>query len=169
MQRFLITLGVIALVGVITIPALFIVIYIFIASPVQINGASMSPAMTHGQYYMVDKLAYRLNSPQRNDVVIYKRPEYQDIDFISRIIALPTDTLVLRDGRMYVNNQAVTPSGVQINPGKYMNENKEITLSADEYFVLGDNSERSSDSREWGLVHRSDIKGKTAWCYYKCN
>jgi len=83
--------------GIVVILAIMVMIYLFIMSPQEINGASMEPNFHNGEYILTNKIEYKLKNPARGDVVIFKSPSNKEIDYIKRIIGLPGDTVSLHD------------------------------------------------------------------------
>jgi signal peptidase I len=145
-----------------------IVLYIFVMTPHEVIGNSMHPTYKNGEYLMANKITYRIREPQRGDVVIFKYSDSQD--FIKRIIALPGDTVMLKDGQLYINNTLLDESNylnstVYTSGGDFLKEGESRTVPEGEYFVCGDNRPHSSDSRAFGPVEEDDIKGK-AWIVY---
>lgn len=145
-----------------------IVLYIFVMTPHEVVGNSMHPTYKNGEYLMANKITYRVRDPQRGDVVIFKYTDTQD--FIKRIIALPGDTVMLKDGQLYVNGILLDESNylestVYTNGGDFLKEGDSKVIPEGEYFVCGDNRPHSSDSRAFGPVDNDDIKGK-AWIVY---
>ena len=145
-----------------------IVLYIFIMTPHEVVGNSMHPTYKNGEYLMANKVTYRFKSPQRGDVIIFKYSSTQD--FIKRIIGLPGDTVMLKDGQLYINDQLLEESAylddsVYTNGGDFLKEGESKKVPEGEYFVCGDNRPHSSDSRTFGPIALDDIKGK-AWIVY---
>lgn len=145
-----------------------IVLYIFIMTPHEVIGNSMHPTYQNGEYLMANKITYRFAEPQRGDVIIFKYSDTQD--FIKRIIGLPGDIVMLKDGEIYINGAVLDESEylnstVYTNGGDYIKEGESITLGDGEYFVCGDNRPHSSDSRTFGPINEKDIKGR-AWIVY---
>jgi len=145
-----------------------IVLYIFIMTPHEVIGNSMHPTYKNGEYLMANKVTYRVTNPQRGDVIIFKYSDTQD--FIKRIIGLPGDTVMLKDGQLYVNNKTLDESNylndsVYTNGGEFLKEGESKTVPEGEYFVCGDNRPHSSDSRTFGSIKEENIKGK-AWIVY---
>lgn len=145
-----------------------IVLYIFIMTPHEVIGNSMHPTYKNGEYLMANKVTYRIKEPERGDVVIFKYSDTQD--FIKRIIALPGDTVMLKDGQLYINNKLLDEShylndSVYTNGGDFLKEGESKTVPDGEYFVCGDNRPHSSDSRTFGPIEKDNIKGK-AWIVY---
>lgn len=150
--------------------AIFVIVYLFLFQPHQVKGSSMYPNFVDGEYILTDKISYRLGKPNRGDVIVFKSPQNKEIDFIKRIIGLPNDQIRVSGGYVYVNDKRLTessylPSDYITNPGAFLREDKTITVPAGQFFVLGDNRNHSSDSREWGFISTSDIVGK-AWLRY---
>ncbi len=147
---------------------LAIVLYLFIMTPHEVVGNSMHPTYKNGEFLMANKVTYKLSKPKRGDVIIFK---YSDTaDFIKRIIGVPGDQVMIKDGRIYINGEILDESeylspSVITNGGSYLHEGQTIKLGEDEYFVCGDNRANSSDSRDFGPIKDSDIKGR-AWIVY---
>jgi len=133
---------------------------VFIAQPFIVNGASMEPTFENGDYLIVDQLSYRFSEPQRGSVLIFKYPKDTSKYFIKRIIGLPGESISIKDGKVYVQNGDL--EFVLEEPYiKYeKNENLNITLSEEEYFVMGDNRLGSADSRLWGPLPKNLIVGR---------
>ncbi|MFH1894589.1 MAG: signal peptidase I [Patescibacteria group bacterium] len=150
--------------------AIVVPIRYFLFQPFFVKGQSMEPNYETGDYLIIDELTYRLRDPERGEVIVFKYPNNTTQRYIKRIIGLPGETIEIKDGKVliYKNNQIpevldesdYLPSDVQTAG------NLKITLGDDEYFVLGDNRQVSSDSRRWGAVPKEDIIGKVylrAW------
>jgi signal peptidase I len=145
-----------------------IVLYIFVMTPHEVIGNSMHPTYKNGEYLMANKVTYRIGEPQRGDVIIFEYSETQD--FIKRIIALPGDTIMLKDGQFYINDILLDESNylnstIYTKGGDFLKEGESKVLKEGEYFVCGDNRSHSSDSRVFGPVEENNIKGK-AWIVY---
>ena len=107
----------------------------WVAQPFLVSGASMDPTYHNGDYLIVDEISYKFKNPEKDDVIIFRYPKNPKTFFIKRIIALPNEDFII-DG-------------------------KEIKLKGDEYFVVGDNRDASSDSRIWGPVPKKLIVGRS--------
>jgi len=150
--------------------SLFVIVYLFLFQPHQVKGNSMNPNFHDGEYLLTDKISYRFEKPQRDDVIIFKAPQNQDYDYIKRIIAIPGETIKISNGLVYINNKILDEknylaSASLTHPGLFLSEDKQFTLPEDEYFAVGDNRDHSSDSRDWGTVPLANIVGK-AWLRY---
>ena len=135
----------------------------FIAQPFIVSGASMEPTFENGQYLIVDEITYRVEEPKRGDVIIFRYPRDQSKFFIKRIIALPGETIQI-DGKKMIVHNAARPDGFVLDEPYVSKMSKPAFLTQqlknDEYFVLGDNRDESSDSRTWGVLKRDLIVGR---------
>lgn len=151
--------------------AIFLIIYIFLFRPYQVNGLSMDPNFHHGEYILTNIITLKLSPLNRGDVIVFQAPPNTEKDYIKRIIGMPSDRIMLQNGRIYVNNQLIdenaylSPS-VRTLGGQFLRDNQEITVPPGNYFVMGDNREFSSDSREWGYVSKDKIIGKSFVVYW---
>ena len=142
--------------------AIVIPIRIFFAEPFVVSGSSMLPTFENGDYLIVDKISYRLGDPKRNDVVILKYPLDPTKFFIKRIIGLPNETIDIKGGVVTITNSE-HKDGFQLTEPyveNTANNTVHYELKNDEYFVMGDNRNASSDSRYWGGVKRNFLTGK---------
>lgn len=152
----------------------------------KVEGSSMETTLHSGQYLLVNKLVYysfdmeRLaekipfieskpgeikylfHPPQRGEIVVFRYPLDTSRDFIKRVIAVPDDTVELREGIIHVNGVALDNI---VDPHLLRPAGQRHLLGPDEYFVVGDNRTFSNDSRNWGPVARGDIIGR-AWVAY---
>jgi signal peptidase I len=151
--------------------AIFAVIYILLFRPFQVNGQSMYPTYHHGEYVLTNLIALRFERPQRGDVVVFESPQNPDKDFIKRVIGVPGDKLLLKDGSFYINGTKLDesgylPTGVKTYGGTFLQEGKVVTIPPGHYFAVGDNRDFSSDSREWGFVAENKVIGKSFFVYW---
>ena len=125
----------------------------------------MEPTLHDGDNLIVDKITYRFNDPKRFDIIVFPFRYKENTYYIKRIIGLPGDPVqITNDGKIYINQEELKEGYGQeviLDPG---NAYTPITLGEDEYFVLGDNRNNSSDSRSSsvGIIQRDDIIGR-AW------
>ena len=131
---------------------------------------SMDPTLNAGDVLLVDRMAYRFSTPKRGDIIVYKTGDDKKAStHIKRIIGLPGETVRIdEEGSIYINGERLQESyGKEVikNPGCAI---EEITLDDDSYFVLGDNRNKSMDSRDKrvGLIRREAILGKARWRIY---
>jgi signal peptidase I len=139
----------------------------FAVQAVHVEGLSMFATLDNDDYLIANKIDYRFHPPQRGDIVILRPPTNNSTDFIKRIIALPGERLLIRDGVVYINGHRLEEPYLpdawtqQTNAGKWSQGNGAV-IPPDQYFVMGDNRNRSQDSRFFGPISRDRIDGK-AW------
>ncbi len=142
--------------------AIVIPIRVFIAQPFIVSGSSMVPTFENGQYLIVDEISYRLGTPQRDDVVVFRYPNDTTKFFIKRIIGLPGETVDIKGNDVTITNKE-HPNGFVLSQPFVENiadNNTHFELKDGEYFVMGDNRPASSDSRYWGSVPKKLLIGK---------
>jgi len=160
------------IVKVVVISA-FIVIPIryYMIQPFFVSGASMVPQFHNGEYLIIDEFSYRNNAPQRGDVIVFRYPKDPKQFYIKRIIGLPGETIQIKNEQVVIYNKG-NPWGLLLDETGYLQEGEttrgdiDAKLEDNQYFVLGDNRQFSSDSRYWGTVDKKFIIGKVwlrAW------
>jgi signal peptidase I len=111
-----------------------------------------------------------VRQPKRGDVIVFIYPESPKKDFIKRLVGLPGETVEIRDGTIYINEKPLVDSifnqRYYYNRGDYGQEGVKIKVPQDSFFVLGDNSASSQDSRYWGFVPRKNILGRALVIYW---
>ena len=140
-------------------------IIIFLYQPVRVEGTSMLPVLEDQDRLFINKIAYRVGSIERGDVVVFLYPRDHSKSYIKRVIALPGDGIRIDQGRVYVNGRQLEERYV---PLRYTDDRSqaETTVPPGEYFVMGDHRSISSDSRDFGPVARGLIYGKAAFVYW---
>lgn len=142
--------------------AIVIPIRLFIAQPFVVSGLSMFPTFHDKEYLIVDEVSYLLNKETRGDVVVFRFPNDPKRFFIKRIIGMPNEKIVINNGKITIVNKE-NPNGFVLDE-PYINEEFQTTAiyttNNDEYFVMGDNRNRSSDSRVWGTVPKKLMIGR---------
>lgn len=150
--------------------AILMAIRVFAAEPHKVSGSSMVPNFHDGDYIITNKLATRLSEPKRGEVVILQDPLDINKVFIKRVIGLPGETLKISSGAVYINNQLLEepylPTGLRTSGENFLKDDSEITVPDGNYFVMGDNRNNSSDSREWGLLKKNLIIGQAFLRYW---
>lgn len=136
----------------------------YIAQPFIVEGASMEPNFHDGEYLIIDEISYTFNPPKRGDVIVFRYPMNPSEYFIKRIIGLPGETVTIKNGiisikqqgqdQVLVLDESYIPEGFSTGP------DETTELSGEQYFVMGDNREASSDSRIWGPLPNGNITGK---------
>ena len=139
----------------------------FVGQRTEVEGASMENTLHNGDNLIVDKLSYRFHDPERFDIIVFPFQYQANTYYIKRIIGLPGETVqIMEDGSIYINGEKLEESYGRevIQPETIGRAAEPIVLGEDEYFVMGDNRNNSSDSRTdiVGNIKREDIIGK-AW------
>lgn len=160
--RFVFEVGKVVLVAL----AIIVPVRMFLVQPFAVSGSSMDPTFLNRDYLVIDEISYRLRSPERGEVIVFRFPRDRSQFFIKRLIGLPGETIRVKDGGVFIINNGREQ---KLDESSYLptgtvtgGANQEVVLASDEYFVLGDNRGASSDSRAWGPVKRSDMVGR-AW------
>ena len=144
-----------------------ILIRTFLLGPYKIPTGSMRPTLLEGDRIFVDKITYRFRPPERGEIVVFKYPVEPKKDFVKRLIAFGGEEIEIRDGSVFVNGKRVDDLP-QISSHYYYNRNdwafakegQKIRVPPGAFFVLGDNSAQSSDSRNWGFVPKAYLVGR---------
>jgi signal peptidase I len=150
-----------------TIETVLLALVIFLAinalsARVRVENISMRPTLEPGQFLLVNRVAYKLGEPKIGDIVVFHAPGVSDEDYIKRVIGLPGDVVQVADGIVYVNSQPLYEPYIADTP----NYTGTWTVPENEYFVLGDNRNNSSDSHLWGYIPADDIVGRALLIYW---
>ncbi|HNS50426.1 MAG TPA: signal peptidase I [Anaerolineae bacterium] len=141
---------------------IYLLIRTFLFENYRVVGTSMVPTLADGQFLVVNKLGYRLHPPQRGDIIVFRDPFSSDRKLIKRVIGLPGDSVEIVGGQILINGQSLDEPYLA-DPGD--TTRSATALAEEEYWVMGDNRDNSSDSRSWGTLVRARIVGK-AWLSY---
>ena len=155
-------LGMLVYVGIVL--AVTFLIITFVGQRTHVSGESMENTLDDGDQLIVDKVTYRFRAPERYDIIVFPFRYKDNTYYIKRIIGLPGETVQIVDGEIYINGEVLQESyGREVMQDAGLAA-EPITLGDDEYFVLGDNRNYSSDSRDprVALIHRKEIVGR-AW------
>jgi signal peptidase I len=144
---------------------LALVIIVFLYQPVKVEGTSMAPLLSDQERIFINKFVYRFEPIQRRDVVVFWYPLDHSKSFIKRVIALPGESVEIRQGVVYVNGRAIDEPYV---PTQYedMSDYGPFTVPKDSYFVMGDHRISSNDSRVFGPVASKFIYGRAVFAYW---
>jgi signal peptidase I len=138
----------------------------FAVQAVHVEGLSMYATLDNNDYLIANKIDYRLHSPQRGDIIILRPPADNSKDFIKRVIALPGEKLLIRDSTVYINGHKLDEPYLPEFWTTFNNWPNDGTdgrvMRSNEYFVMGDNRNKSQDSRIFGPISRDRIDGR-AW------
>ncbi len=155
--------------------ALFAVAYLFVFQPHQINGNSMFPNFRDKEMLITEKVSFYLRKPKRGEIIVFKYPRAHEYDYIKRVIGLPGEAIEIKNGKIFIYDKE-HPEGFALGEpylrsdsktegGAFLKEGEKYKIPEGEYFLMGDNRARSSDSRDWGTVKEEEIVGK-AWFRY---
>jgi len=164
---------------------LAMVIRTFVIQAFKIPTGSMRTTLIEGDRILVNKFIYgpsipltgirlpAFREPERLDVIVFVYPEDKKRDFIKRLIAKGGETVQIKNGRVYIDGKILDDPVMRkiyyYNRGEYGQEGKEIRVPEGHYFVLGDNSASSRDSRYWGFVDEDFLIGKALVIYWPFN
>ncbi|HYN21711.1 MAG TPA: signal peptidase I [Thermoanaerobaculia bacterium] len=149
----------------------------YVVQSYKIPSGSMEPTILVGDHVMVDKRTYRVRAPKRGELAVFRFPEDPSREFVSRVVAVPGDTLEIRDKALFLAGKPVEePFAVHIDPFIIPRSTERfatrdnfgpLTIPPDHYFVMGDNRDNAFDSRFWGPVERSLFTGGPGmWIYW---
>lgn len=153
---------------------ILMVLYVFLAFPEVVSGASMEPTLYDGERILVEKVSKRFNGFSRGDVIVFHPPGNDDIDYVKRIIAVPGDVFKLEDCSVFITNsgerflleEPYLYENTCTYSGPRFEEGKAIKVLEGEYLVLGDNRPRSADSRVFGLISEERVVGKAVFRFW---
>jgi signal peptidase I len=152
------------LAEVVVLAAILYIGISFAIQAVHVEGLSMFATLDNNDYLIANKIDYRLHAPQRGDIIILRPPTDNSKDFIKRIIALPGERILISEGVVYINGHKLDEPYL---PEQWVALNNwglpdGTVVPANAYFVMGDNRNRSQDSRLFGFITRDRIDGR-AW------
>lgn len=142
------------------------VIRTFLIGPYKIPTTSMVPTFLVGDRIFVDKVSYRFQHPKAGDVIVFKYPLDPKKDFVKRLVGLPGDKIQIKEGKLIINGKTLDEPPFSEHyyynreEWDWAHEDQTIEVPQENYFVLGDNSAQSSDSRNWGFVPARNVIGK---------
>jgi signal peptidase I len=153
---------------------LAMIIRTFVVQAFKIPSGSMRPTFMEGDRILVSKFIYKFKEPQIGNIVVFKYPEDKRKDFVKRMIAVGGQTVEIKEGDIYINGKLVMDPQVvkdvyYYNRGDYGQMDQVINVPRDSYYVLGDNSGSSRDSRYWGFVPKKNLLGKAFFIYWPLN
>ena len=151
--------------------AMALAIRTFIVAPFKIPSGSMHPTLIEGDRILVNKFIYHFHPPRRGDIVVFRYPEDVKRPFIKRLAAVGGDTVEIRDGKIFVNNAPLESRSIYranhyYNQGAHGQEHQVIHVPEGSYYVLGDNSASSHDSRFWGFVPKRLMIGEAICIFW---
>ena len=160
----------------------------FVVQAFKIPSGSMKETLQIGDHILVNKFIYGvkipfvqktlipIKDPQREDIIVFKYPENPKLDFIKRVIGVAGDVIEIRNKKLYVNGKRMDRSYAVFKdphtiPSIYNKRDSfgPVTVPKNALFVMGDNRDNSKDSRFWGFVDLSAVKGKAFMIYWSWN
>ncbi len=161
---------------------LAMIIRTFVVQAFKIPSGSMRPTLMEGDIILVNKFIYGAKIPltklrlpkirelKRGDVIVFIYPDNPKKDFIKRLVGLPGDTVEIRNGTIYINekplSEPVFNQFFYYNDGNFEKDGYKVAVPENNFFVLGDNSRSSQDSRYWGFVPENNVLGKALLIYW---
>lgn len=153
---------------------LALIIRTFIVQAFKIPTGSMRTTLMEGDRILVNKFIYKFTEPKRGDVIVFISPEDKKKDFIKRLVGLPNENIQILDGTILVDSIPIEKNSIlkkqyYYNRGDFGAEGQVVTVPGDAYYVLGDNSISSRDSRYWGFMPKKYLLGKAFLIYWPPN
>ena len=127
----------------------------------RIDGSSMNPTLQDGEYLIINNVTYLLDEPEPGDIVVFRHPR-NELNLIKRVIGVPGDHIEINNGTVWVNGEAQEEPYIADSP----NYGGSWDVPDDQYFVLGDNRNNSSDSHSWGFLPAENMLGKAFFVYW---
>lgn len=134
----------------------------FLTARVRVESISMEPNLHEGEFVVVNRLAYQWSQPQRGDIIVFRFPGDPEKRYIKRVIGLEGDSLLVENGKVFVNGELLSEPYISIPP-VYSGD---WDVGLEEVFVLGDNRNNSNDSKNWGALSTDAIIGKAVFVYW---
>ena len=150
---------------------LTLVIRTYVIQAFKIPSGSMRPTLMEGDKLFVNKYIYRFKPMQRGDIVVFKFPGDPKKDFIKRLVALEGETVEIQDGKIFVDGKVLDDPATfgkfyYYNHDPFGGPNEKIKVPEGSFYVLGDNSANSTDSRFWGFVPKKNFLGKAVFRWW---
>ena len=157
--------------ALIAIALVFLIIRPFIMQAFYIPSGSMRPTLMERDHILVNKFIYRLHEPRRGDIIVFKSPpgaslDGEERDFVKRLIGVPGDTIEVKDGAVYWNNQRLKEPYILQTPDYEM---PPMNVPSGKLFVMGDNRRNSNDSHAWGMLDRKRVIGEAIFRFWPLN
>ncbi len=141
-----------------------LVLISFVFQVSRVEGDSMYPTLKDGQYTIVNKIIYRLHSPERGDIVVFRAPREPSKDYVKRIIGLPGEKVAFHHGRVLINDLYLQEPYLSTLPD--YEDPQPVKVPQGYYYVLGDNRANSEDSHQFGPIPERSIRGKASLIIY---
>ncbi len=153
----------------------FVLIYLFLFRPHQVNGMSMSPNFHDKDFILSERVSYRFRNPIRGDIVVFKAPPTEvcaaiECEYIKRVVALPEERVRIENGQVYINSKPLyepyLSGDVYTSAGDFLLEEEDKLVPSEYYLLLGDNRSGSRDGRDFGFIAKKDIVGRAIFRYW---
>lgn len=155
--------GFLELLETLTLAVVLFAVINFATARILVQSISMQPGLKEDDMVLVNRLAYRLGDPKRGDIIVFTNPvNPEDVPYIKRVIGLPGDTIRIDQGRVFVNGLVLREPYLDT----VTQRGGEWRIPADSLFVMGDNRNNSSDSRQWGMVALASVIGRAEAIYW---
>lgn len=142
---------------------LALILRAFVVQAFWIPSGSMVPTLLPGDRVLVAKFWYHFTEPKRGQIAVFRYPVDPRRDFVKRVIGLPGETVEIRDGQVYINEEPIVEPYVQNRDFYNMSS---VKVPPGEYFMMGDNRPNSQDSRFWGFVPKGFLRGPVLFRYW---
>ncbi len=158
---------------IILIIAVFMLLGVFVAQPVVVEGTSMLPVLHDGERLLVNKLVYykfkgvKWGHIERGDIIVFWYPKEPDKSYVKRVIGMPGETVEVRNGKILINGTELSEPYLDKEHNQNLPSFPPRKVDEHYFFVMGDNRDNSSDSRYWGLVPEKYVYGKAFFRYWK--
>lgn len=153
--------------------AVFVVVYVFIGQLLEVTGESMLPNFEDKEQIIAEKVSVKFKDLERGEIVIFKHPDYPDKLLIKRVVGLPGETIKLSSGYVYINGEKLIENYTVLAGttfgGSSIKEDVEYEINNNSYIFMGDNREKSTDSRDWGAISKDLVVGRGVLVYYPLN
>lgn len=149
---------------VLQVTILTLIIINFVGRVSVVHGSSMTPSLHNNNRVLVNLLTYKFNEPDRGEIIVFQCPIDPDRDYIKRIIGLPGETIEIKDGVVYINDEKIDEK--YLKDVDVTDNQEKIEIPPNHYYVMGDNRENSEDSRFWGPIKLKNIKGKAQLIFW---
>lgn len=153
--------------------SVFFVVYLFIGQLLEVTGDSMYPNFHDKEQMLAEKLSTKFIELKRDEIIIFKHPLEKGRLLIKRIIGLPGETIRISNGLVYINDRVLDEPylapDTKTQQEQAFQEGLEYKIPGNSYVVMGDNRQKSTDSREWGVLSKDLIVGRAVLVYYPIN
>lgn len=155
--------------------SVFVLIYLFLFRPHQVNGMSMYPNFHDKEFLLSERISYRFRQPKRAEIVIFRAPPTEicaaiECEYIKRVVGLPGETVAIKNNAVHIDGQKLQedylPQGTKTMPGEFLQAGAVEKIPSDHYLLLGDNRSGSRDGRDFGFIKKEDVVGRVILRYW---